>query len=99
MLRHQLVSAGRPRVVEAGVPGFEYVAWVAFFAPAGTPKDIAAKLSAEIIKALRQPDTVEKIKAVGFEPIPAGAEELAVAHKAEIARLAKVIKEAGIKIE
>ena len=88
-----------PTVVEAGVPGFEYVAWVGFFAPAGTPKDITARLSAEILKVLKQPDTVEKIKAVGFEPVPAGAEEFAVAHKAEIARLAKVIKEAGIKIE
>ncbi len=88
-----------PTVAEAGVPGFEYEAWVGFFAPAGIPKNIAAKLSAEIVKVLEQPDLVKKIKSVGFKPIPASAEQLAAIQKAEIARLAKVIKEAGIKVE
>ena len=88
-----------PTVAEAGVPGFEYVAWVAFFAPAGTPRDITAKLSAEILKVLKHPETIEKLKSTGGEPIPAGAEELGAAHKADIARLAKVIREAGIKAE
>ncbi|MDO9401996.1 MAG: tripartite tricarboxylate transporter substrate binding protein [Polaromonas sp.] len=88
-----------PTVVEAGIPGFEYTAWVGFFAPAGTPKDIASKLGTEILKVLKQPDTLEKLKSAGAEPIPGNAEELAAIHKADIARLTKVIKEAGIKVE
>ncbi len=88
-----------PTVGEAGVPGYEYVAWVGFFAPAGTSRDIAAKLSDEILKVLKQPETIEKIKSTGGDPVPAGAEELSAILKADIARLAKVIKEGGFTIQ
>ncbi|GMV54705.1 MAG: hypothetical protein AMXMBFR6_05100 [Betaproteobacteria bacterium] len=81
------------------VPGFEYIAWVAFFAPAGTPKEITQRLSAELVKLLKNPDNIERIKGIGFEPIPGGQEELAAALKTEIARLGKVIREAGIKAD
>ncbi|GMV56401.1 MAG: hypothetical protein AMXMBFR6_22060 [Betaproteobacteria bacterium] len=82
------------------VPGFDYVAWVAFYAPAGMPRDVHARLSGEIFKILSNPDNIEKIKAIGgFEPMPAGPDELARVQKADIVRLTKIIKEAGIKAE
>ncbi len=92
-------AAEVPTVAEAGLPGFEYSAWVGVFAPAGTPKDIVNRLSAEIANVLKQPDTVKRIEGVGFDPMIGGPEELAALLKSEIARAAKVIKDAGIQPE
>ncbi|MBK7473921.1 MAG: tripartite tricarboxylate transporter substrate binding protein [Betaproteobacteria bacterium] len=86
-----------PTVAEAGVPGYEYSAWVGVFAPAGTPRPIIDKLSAEIATVLRQPETAAKIVSVGFDPMIGGPEELAALLKTEIARAAKVVKDAGIQ--
>ena len=73
---------------------------MAFYAPAGIPRDVHARLSGELLKILNSPDNIEKIKAIGgFEPIPAGPDELARVQKADIVRLTKIIKEAGIKAE
>lgn len=55
--------------------------------------------SGELLKVLKQQETMDKLKSVGFEPMVAGPEELGAIQKADIARQAKVIKEAGIKIE
>ena len=86
-----------PTVAEAGLPGFEYSAWVGIFAPAGTPRPIIDKLSAEIAAVLRQPETAAKIVSVGFDPMIGGPEELAALLSTEIARAAKVVKDAGIQ--
>jgi tripartite-type tricarboxylate transporter receptor subunit TctC len=86
-----------PTVAEAGVPGFEYSAWVGVFAPAGTPRAIIDKLSTEIAAALRQPDTLTKLEPVGFDPMIGGPEELAALLKTEMSRAAKVVADAGIK--
>jgi tripartite-type tricarboxylate transporter receptor subunit TctC len=86
-----------PTVAEAGLPGFEYSAWVAVFAPAGTPKAITDKLGAELAVVLRQPETAAKIESVGFEPMLGGPDVLAELLKNEIARAAKVVRDAGIK--
>jgi tripartite-type tricarboxylate transporter receptor subunit TctC len=86
-----------PTVAEAGLPGFEYSAWVGVFAPAGTPRNIVDKLSAEIACALRQPDTLGKLENVGFDPMIGGPEELAALLKTEMSSAAKVVADAGIK--
>ncbi|MBK9607401.1 MAG: tripartite tricarboxylate transporter substrate binding protein [Betaproteobacteria bacterium] len=86
-----------PTVAGSGVPGFEYSAWVGVFAPAGTPRPIVDKLSAEIATVLRQPETAAKIVSVGFDPMIGGPEELAALLSREIARAAKVVKDAGIQ--
>lgn len=88
-----------PTAQEAGAPGVEYQAWVAFFAPAGVPREAAARLSAELVRVTNLPAVAERIRAVGFEPTPGGAQQLAAAQRDEMARLAKVIKEAGIQAE
>ncbi|MFM9886166.1 MAG: Bug family tripartite tricarboxylate transporter substrate binding protein [Burkholderiales bacterium] len=88
-----------PTVAEAGFPGFEYSAWVGVFAPAGTARGVVDKLSAEIAAVLRQPEMVAKIESVGFDPMIGGPEELAALLKNEIARAAKVVKDAGLQPE
>ena len=57
-----------PTVSESGLPGFEFNSWATVVAPAGTPRDIVARLNAEIVKALAAPDVREKLLAQGLTP-------------------------------
>lgn len=88
-----------PSVAEAGLPGFEYSAWVGVFAPAGTPRDIVNRLSGDIAVVLNQPETVKKIQNAGFDPMVGGPEELGALLKKEMERAVKVVKDAGIQPE
>ena len=64
-----------PTFTEAGVPGFTFNSWFAMVAPAGTPKDIVARLNAEITKALTDPATRDKLVAMGLTPRGTSAAE------------------------
>ena len=86
-----------PTVAESGLPGFEYTAWVGVFAPAGTPRAIVGKIGAELAVVLRQPETAARIEGVGFDPMVGGPDVLSDLLRTEIARAAKVVREAGIK--
>ena len=89
-----------PTVAELGVPNYEATAWFAFFAPAGTPLDIVAKLNAEIGKALDMPAVHEKLSAQGTAQIIGGTpQRLAGQVKSEIAKWAKIVKESGANVE
>lgn len=77
-------------------PEFESDNWYAMFFPKGTPKDIVAKLNAEIIKALKAPDVDAFIRKEGGEPVGSTPEVLAENFKREVAKYAKVIKAANI---
>jgi tripartite-type tricarboxylate transporter receptor subunit TctC len=88
-----------PTVAESGLPGFEYSAWVAVFAPAGVPREVVARLDAEIRALLAQPDVVKRIQANGFDPMVGGPTELASLLKSEMTRAVKVVRDAGIKPE
>ncbi len=77
-------------------PEFESDNWYAMFFPKGTPKDIVAKLNAEIIKALKSPDVDAFIRKEGGEPVGSTPEVLAENFKREVAKYAKVIKAANI---
>lgn len=85
-----------PTVAEAGYPGFESGAWVAFFAPAGTPKEVVARLHAEIARALQSPDVREKLAQSGLEVVSSSPEQLAELVKTEIAKWAKLFKAANL---
>ena len=87
-----------PTMAEAGLP-MEHGTWAAFFAPAKTPKEAVARLSAELVKVQKLPGVPEKIRDTGFVPKPLGADELGTVHRADYARMEKAIKEAGIKAE
>ena len=86
-----------PTVAESGVPGFESIVWYAVFAPAGTPRDITRQLNAEINRILRQPEARESFLRIGMVPVGGTTEALGDYVKVEIARWAKVVKDAGVK--
>jgi tripartite-type tricarboxylate transporter receptor subunit TctC len=88
--------ASVPTSAEAGYPGWQVALWWGILAPAGTPKDIIDRLNAAWAKAAAQPDTIEKMRAAGFEPLASTPAELADFVRAETARWAGVIKDANI---
>ena len=88
-----------PTISESGLPGFEFNSWFTVMAPAGTPKDIINKLQSEIVKALADPDLKEKYAAQGLTPRGSTADELAAATRDQLAKYARMIKEANIKAE
>lgn len=88
-----------PTVAQEGLPGFEYSAWVAVFAPAQTPAAIIARLEKEIAWVLSDPETIKKVQAAGVEPMPGDAQALAKLLNAEIERAGSVVKAAKIQPE
>lgn len=88
-----------PTMAEAGVPGFEAATWNGLLAPAATPKEIVARLNADIVKVLQMPDTREKMAANALEPIGDSSAAFGSHISAEIARWAKVVKAARLKTE
>jgi tripartite-type tricarboxylate transporter receptor subunit TctC len=106
-LRPLMVAAPRrleglpdvPTSAELGLKGFEVASWQAVFAPAGTPKPIVARLNAEFAKAMRSPEVQARLAAMAVDADGGSPESLAEYQKAEIAKWAKVVKEANIKAD
>jgi tripartite-type tricarboxylate transporter receptor subunit TctC len=90
---------GVPTVSTSGLPGFQFNSWFTVMAPAGTPKEIVARLNAEIRKALDDPEVREKLRDQGLTVRGTSAEELATATREQLARYARLFKDAGIKGE
>ena len=88
-----------PTVAESGHAGFEAVSWYALMAPAGTPKDILSKLSAESTRAVHLPEIRERLNALGAEAVGSSPDQLLATMRTESARWAKVIKVAGIRAD
>ncbi len=88
-----------PTVAESAVPGFEAAGWQGYFVPARTPRDIVAAIHQETAKVLAAPDMQERLRAMGNEPVGSTPAEFEVKFKAELAKFAKVIKEAGITVQ
>jgi tripartite-type tricarboxylate transporter receptor subunit TctC len=88
-----------PTMEEAGLPGFEIVAWFAFFAPSATPKDLVQRLNAEIVKAVNAPDVQQKLKERGMTPRPMSLDQFSAFWKSEREKFAAIVKKANIKVE
>ncbi len=88
-----------PTFAEAGLPGFDIVTWNGVVAPAGTPKAIVDKLSAEIGALLAMPSTRDKLAGMGTAPLILTPEAFAAMIKSEIGMYAKVIKAANLRID
>jgi tripartite-type tricarboxylate transporter receptor subunit TctC len=88
-----------PTYAEAGLPGYDPKNWQGIVAPAGTPKPIIDKLSAEVARIVAMPDIRERLINSGMEPYPSGPEKMAAQMKADYAQSANIIKTAGIKME
>jgi tripartite-type tricarboxylate transporter receptor subunit TctC len=88
-----------PTIASSGLPGYELETNTAMFAPVATPSAVLNRLQAEISHALHAPEVKQKLAAAGMEPVANTPAELAAKVKAEIARLGKVVKEAGIRAD
>src|SRR6266849_2684218 len=88
-----------PTVSESGLPGFEFNSWFTIMAPAGTPKEIIARLHAEVVKAVGDPEIRRKLEDLGFAVRGSSAEELRVMTRDQLAKYARVIKEMGVANE
>ena len=88
-----------PTVSESGLPGFFFNSWFAILAPAGTPKDIIARLNAEVLKAVGDPEVRHKLEDLGFSVRGTSPAELGILTREQLAKYAHVIKEMGIADE
>jgi tripartite-type tricarboxylate transporter receptor subunit TctC len=86
-------------IVAATLPGYEAASMFALFAPAKTPAAIINRLNLEVVRALNKADVKERFLSAGLEVVGSTPEELAIAMKSDMARLGKVIKDAGIRAE
>jgi tripartite-type tricarboxylate transporter receptor subunit TctC len=87
-----------PTLAESGFPGFEAVSWFGLLAPAGTPAPVIAKLHGDIAKIAAQADMRERLAQLGLAAAVNSPDEFAAVIKADIAKWAKVIKDANIKL-
>ncbi len=88
-----------PTVAESGVPEFETGSWQGVLAPAGTPRDVVAKLDADFAKVLNMPDIREKLTAQGADIRNNNPDAFSAFLRDETARWAKVVAAAGVKLE
>jgi len=88
-----------PTIAEAGVPGYESLQWYGLLAPAGTPKEILARLHKESVAVLRSSDVAARLASDGAEVVAGSPEEFGAFLRAETQKWARVVKAAGIKPE
>lgn len=88
-----------PTVAESGYPGYEVSTWFGYLAPAGTPNEVVAKLNAEIGAALKHPDVDKRLVNLGAELDIGTPQDFRKFLEADMARWARVIKQAGIKAD
>jgi tripartite-type tricarboxylate transporter receptor subunit TctC len=87
-----------PTIAESGIPGYDTSSWFAFFVPAKTPPEIIAKMHADTVAALAEPQIRAKLDALGVIVVGSTPQQLGAHLKAEMERWAPVIKAANIKV-
>jgi tripartite-type tricarboxylate transporter receptor subunit TctC len=97
--QRSLAEPDLPTVAEAGVAGFANDIWYGAFAPAGTPREIVARLSGDSVKALQAKEVRDRLLSTGLEPAPLAADEFGAFFREEVAKIAKLAATAGIKPE
>ena len=88
-----------PTVAESAVPGYEAVNWYGVFAPAGTPREIVAKLHDDIARVLQQPDVQKRFAGEGGDVVANTPEEFGAFIRREIPKWTKVIKDSGARVD
>src|SRR6218665_1080482 len=88
-----------PTMAEAGVAGYDVSPWFAVFVPAGTPKPVIAKLNKVLLDTMKQPDVIERLDAIGAEPVGSTPEALASHLARESAMWTKLITDRKIKLD
>ncbi len=106
-LRALAVTTGRraaalpevPTLEEAGVPGIRIGTWFGVLAPAATPRDIVARLNAEMVKVIQSPEFRKRMEEIGAEPVGNSVEQMAAQIRSETEKFAKLVKEARVTVE
>ena len=84
-----------PTVAESGLPGYDVASWFALCAPAGTPRAVVDKVSADVGAILKTPDMQSRIGGLGAQPLVMTPEEFGRFLRAEITKWSKVVKDSG----
>lgn len=87
-----------PTMAEAGVPNFEFESWIGLFAPAGTPREVLSAISAETARIVRMPDIAERMPGWGGVGVGSSPDAFAARFRGDIAKYARVVKEARIPL-
>ena len=88
-----------PTIAEGGLPGYNASGWYGFVAPAAVPKDIVARLAADIARVLRMPDVVERLSGQGAEPVGGTPEQFGAFIRTEIDKWTRLVKTANMKAD
>jgi tripartite-type tricarboxylate transporter receptor subunit TctC len=97
--RRSSILPDLPTIAEAGLPGYEITSWHGVLAPAGTPQPVVLRVRDAAAKALASPDVHERFASQGAEPVGSTSDAFAKFMRADIAKIGKLIKTAGIKAE
>ncbi len=97
--RRSAVAPDLPTVAESGFPGFEVVGWFGWLAPARTPHAIVERLNREMVAILREPEMKERLVGLGSDPAPGTPQEFAAFIRSEHDKWARVIRQAGIRMD
>jgi tripartite-type tricarboxylate transporter receptor subunit TctC len=85
-----------PTIAEQGFPGYEISSWQGVLAPAGTPKDVVAKINGELVRLVNSPDVRARMSVEGADPVGSTPDQFAERVRSEIIKWTKVIKDSGI---
>lgn len=88
-----------PTIAEAGIAGFDISTWYGVWAPAGTPRDIVARVSSEVAKIVRSPQVRERLAGLGATPVGNTPEEFAAYNQSELAKWGKIVKASGATVD
>jgi tripartite-type tricarboxylate transporter receptor subunit TctC len=86
-----------PTIAESGLPGYELTSWHGMLAPAGRPVAIIARAHGAVLKALESSDVRERFSSQGAEPVGSTPDDFGKFLRADIAKIGKLIRAAGIK--
>ena len=98
-LQRSAVMTDVPTVAESGLPGFEGGAWYGLLAPAATPRNIVDRLNGEIGRILKLPDIQQRLRNEAYDIYGDTPEQFAAAIRAEVAKWAPIVKQAGLRVE
>ncbi|MWL89503.1 tripartite tricarboxylate transporter substrate binding protein [Cupriavidus sp. SW-Y-13] len=96
--RHTALPAV-PTFAEAGLTGFEPNGWFGFFLPAGTPRDVADRLAAEVARIAKRPDISQRLSAMGLQPVASTPTELASVVSNDTPKWAEIVRTARIQLD
>ena len=93
------LAPGLPTLSAAGLPGYESSSTYGIFGPARMPRPLVEQLNREMVNVLTRADTTERLLRAGMEAVASTPEQLAAAMQSDMAKMGKVIKDAGIRVE